>query len=315
MLKILRGRLRSILARTPVNSANQNMSHMPIKWRRSFFLKNLMLLLIPLMIPLVILGSMSIVITQRYIKDDINKNNQNVLTQMKENVELLLSEVDSLSLNFKDNSNVVVRLKALLGSTTMTREDLSSLNLIKSYLSSSAYGKPYIHSIYVYYENEREQFLSSSDGIVPISDFYDSSWYEDYQNKDDHTSMWTELRGITRYDFETNPTPVITIYKRLSPLNGVLVLNIRADFFQSSLNDISGYTNRKLVVLDESNRMIISNYPDQMSLPLSIEQLMHSTEEVVRLKQAGKAYVVSRLSSFKYDWTFLSIMEQRDIYQ
>lgn len=67
---------------------------------KNFFRKNLIIFLIPLLIPTLLLGSLSIAITQGYIKNQIAQNNTDLLNQTKSNIDLIFNEIDTLNIQF-----------------------------------------------------------------------------------------------------------------------------------------------------------------------------------------------------------------------
>ncbi|TXK74156.1 sensor histidine kinase [Paenibacillus sp. N3.4] len=291
------------------------LSHfLPSFFTRKLFIKNLLLLLLPLLIPLAILGSMSILITQNYVKEDINNNNLKLIQQVIDNIELTFSDLDSLSLIFKEYPDVITRLKPILNNPTVSLDDLAALNLIKSYLGASANAKSYIHSIYVYYNNGADQYLSSNDGIVTFANSLDTEWYGHFLKADNQTNIWTEPRVIKKYEFEEKGTPVITMYKKLFPIDGVLVLNIRSDAIQKVLSNAAAMPGQYNIIFDEHNHPLLSDGLAALS-DIRFEELLSSQHNFFTWKSGGKDYMVTKQVSKRLDWTVLSIVPQESIYK
>lgn len=70
------------------------------------FTKKLVFFIVPLLIPILISGILSTVITGPFLRKEIEKNNFNVLKQIKDNMELEFNELDSLSLHFNANPEI-----------------------------------------------------------------------------------------------------------------------------------------------------------------------------------------------------------------
>ena len=280
--------------------------------------------MIPLLIPLIALGTLATVITQKYVKEEINKNNINLLLQTKENIELILSELDSLNLNFSTNPAINVGLKRILrnDNESLTKNDFDKLSMIKNFVDSPANSRPYIHSIYVYYYNNKNQFLSTTSGITTLNNFYDTSWYTNVENQDKHTLIWTEMRDIKQYDFAKESTKVLTIYRKLySPgstaSDGVIVLNICAKYIESLLNNLETLPEQSILIVDENNQIIFRNHSANKMKHTNIEQIYRQSEPSFKVNPLirKKAYTISQIQSERYGWKYLSIVPQNIIYE
>jgi two-component system sensor histidine kinase YesM len=108
-----------------------------------------------------ILGVFSILITQHFIRVNVEKNNLNMLNQSKESIEIMLKDLDSLSLGFGSDPVITKRLKEILAADVYSMDMFDSLDYIKNYIDVPVNSKLYIHSIYVYFKNSRNRFISS----------------------------------------------------------------------------------------------------------------------------------------------------------
>ena len=286
--------------------------------RRSFFLKNLAMFLIPILIPFSILGALSSMITQRYVKEDINKNNINLLGQIQVNIELILNEMDSLSLNFDTNPEITNAVKRILGNSSATLENYKTTQIITSFIVAPTNIRPYIHSIYVYFNNDKNQFISSTNGLTQFSDFADISWYESYIKHTRSENLWVEPRGIKRYSFEKD-TEVITFYKKLySPgmekSDGVIILNILPTYIEKLLNDLMMFEGQNILVVDKDNKILFANKATILSDDIDLNIINRSTESFFRYDSPKKSYTVTQLPSGRYGWKYISIVPQSALY-
>ena len=281
--------------------------------RRKFFLKNLALFVIPLLIPLLILGALSIMITQRYIKDDINKNNLNLLNQTRENMELILNELDSFSVSFDTNPDITARIKTILWSKSSSYEDLTALRIMHNFLSAPANARPYFHSVYIYYGGQ-DRFLTSTEGLTSLSGFYDVSWLESYGRQDSKTLVWTEPREIRRYSFETQPMRLVTLYRRLLSGDGVIVLNINPDYINDLLGSLTILPSQYILVLDENGNSLFMNHPSSPE-DLDVGVVSQNAGEFSVIHTSENAYVVSKIRSDRYGWSYISITPRQSLYE
>lgn len=290
--------------------------------KRKFFFKNLTFFLILLLIPMLLLGTFSILVTQRFIKDNIEKSNINLLMQSKENIELILNEVDSLSLNFDKDPVIVKRLKELLSSDSITYEGLDSLDYIKNYVDVPANSKSYIHSIYVYYESGSSKFISSSQVLSDLRTYTDKAWYDSYQKKKELPSedLWFEAREVKLYEFDKKPTSITSIYKKLytpgsNSCTGVVVLNIHTPYVDNLLKSIATVSNQSIIVTDSSNNILFKNYKYPYIDNIDLSNLANNPGKFLNIKIEDTYYTATVIHSERYKWNYISIAPQKSLYK
>lgn len=284
------------------------------------FTKNLMMFLVPILIPLLTLGSLAIIITYRFIGNDINKNTNNLLTRASENIEILLGEVDSLYVNFGINPQVTVSLKGILSNPTLTDRDISQLDIIRSLMNGPAYSKPYIDSVYVYFNNEKQRFISTSEGFVSVDKTYDSTWYDDYIANYSKRTPWIKLREVKRYSFETNSKRLLTVYRNLQAYDntqssGLIVLNINMDYIEQLLDSLRTYPNQKIIILDESDNIICQSTGSSPLDNSEIKEILNQDNKFFFTFTSNKASVFSEILSQKYGLKYISIIPHQELYK
>ena len=286
--------------------------------RRRFFARNLLSFLLPTMIPILLLGSFSFFIVQTSIKKEVETNNNLTLTQMRNSTELIFSEIDTLSNNFCLNGRFVSKLKTLLESDSVDYDNANIQRWFSDIINASANAKPYIHSIYVYYETNKPNMFVSNRGITDISHYPDQHWYEQYQNAE-NTQTFLEARCVRSYNFEDPGTPVITIYNPLySPgsvtADGMLVMNIRCSYIEQMLSASDG--SQTVFLLDQTGNLLAKGSIEQPDHEeLDFEKLVSLPEATSPIWLNEKHYVVSRMSSNRYDISYFSVSDYSHIYR
>jgi two-component system sensor histidine kinase YesM len=254
-----------------------------------------------------VLGSFSIIITERYVKDEINKNNEAILKQNNENIELILSEMNYIYLTFGINTDVTLHLKRILNTSLYSLKDIWQLNMIESFLNAASYSKPYIQSIYVYFNNPAKNFLTTSGGITSLNNFYDREWFDRFENTPNDKLAWAEVRELKPYSFEANPIKILTIYKKVSALysgksDGVLVLNIYLDYIENFLNASTTIPQQKILILDENNNLICQNSNSNFTNSMDINKYKSNS-------------IISELKSMEYNLRYISIVPRKYLYR
>lgn len=278
---------------------------------KKFFLKDFILFLIPTVISLLIIGVLSFTVTHNFITQEIRNNNINILNQTKENVELMLNELDPLVILFDTDPEVVMRIRSFFDRTRFTMESVSFYRIIQSFVNAPANARPYIHSIYVYYDNDMGRFLSTREGLVQLDNFYDTQWYENFINAKEQL-IWSQARQINQYEFEN--TKVITIYRKLTLREGVIVLNILPEYIHMMISELNIQPNQTLMILDENSELLFCNHSlNEESQDEIIQKLVGlGDEETVIIHD--KPYVVMQVSSAKYNWRYISMVPYDFLY-
>lgn len=282
--------------------------------RSRFFLKHLLVTLIPLLAPLLIFGSLSIALIQNNLKNNINSNTVSLLNYTKETIELVLNENDRLSIVYDSNPDIGFEMDAILQHeyTTYDRNQVSKI--IKGFMNADPSARPYIHSIYVYYDSAPNNFFSSSDGVVNVERATDRSWYESYRKQDSSRPFWAETRTISRHSTDKEPLKVITVYHRMISRKGVIVLNILPRYIENILNNVTFMPNQNLLIMSEDNEVIFRNTREPLDGKIDLDVISRNPSEFFTAKFGNESYLVSQLQSARYGWKYFSIIPLRTLY-
>lgn len=270
-----------------------------------------------MLISLVVLGALSIFVIEKYIRQDIVDRNKNFLIQTKENIELIFHELDSLSSYIISSTNEFEKMQQILDKPELSREDYKYLISLKNIIDSPKEARDYIHSIYIYVQNESGKYLSTTTtGPILLRDTLDFSWYHSYVTHLGFEETWAEARILKRMTNNQPDTPinVITMYRILPNDKGVIVLNIKEDYLQQLLTSLSTTVGRNLVIVDNKNNIIFNELNFRLSYR-TVQKLISTPHTFFNMKIGEEDAVISKLDSTKYDWSFLSINPKTSLYQ
>ncbi|BBH21913.1 histidine kinase [Paenibacillus baekrokdamisoli] len=271
-------------------------------------------MLIPMLVPLLILGSLSTFLIKLYIQGQIDTNNKALLSQTKSYIELSFREVDSLSTNFSANPGLTVTMKDILKTGQFTDSNFDLLKVIRNFVDSTVYANPFIYSVYIYFDNDDQRFLSSVTGLNTADKFYDHDWYALYKNHSNER-VWTENR-IVKGRAPDKGTRIISIYNRLRLASGggVVVLNVKADYIESQLRQLPAIDSQCILLMDEHNR-IIAKSADLDYLKSFKNDVWTSKDPLPEeMKIDGRTYKVDTLSSSRFGWKYVSIVPKAALY-
>lgn len=280
---------------------------------RSFFLKNLMNLLVYLSLPVILLSIVMSLSTQRNVSQIMISHNENLLSQVRNNFELIIDNVDSINLTFSSNAEMIGMLKSILGEGIRSSSDHTYLNIIRNFLISSVAPRQYIHSTYIYWENEDKRIITSTEGLVSYETFFDKEWLESYEKmKNDNQIMMVESRSVRRYSFEEKPTNLLTFYQRLFNENGLVVMNLSTYYLENYINNLNLAEGQVLFILDSSKNIILHSESSIIPDADDIEQMMTGASES-SFSINGTPYLINRFNSEKYNWIYLTITPMASI--
>ncbi|WP_195282173.1 sensor histidine kinase [Harryflintia acetispora] len=288
--------------------------------KRRFFVQNLLLILMPMMIPILILGSFSTVLVQTTIKEEVRKNSSMTLSQVRNSTELIFNELDTLSINFYLNASFVSRIKTLLAADSVNYDNANIQRWFSEIVNTSANAKPYIHSVYVYYETAKPNMFVSNLGITDISRYPDQEWYQRYLGPDT-PQTFLEARNVRSYAFEDLGTPVVTVYRRLySPgatsSDGMIVMNIRRSYLEDILSIPDSSSPLSIFLLDNAGNVLAKGHDIRLdSSQFDFKELCALPAGISSVQSKDERYVVSQASSTRYDIKFLSLSANSDIYR
>ncbi|WP_289142685.1 sensor histidine kinase [uncultured Brevibacillus sp.] len=287
---------------------------------RAFFVRSLATFLIPMLIPLLVLGTLFSIIIQQYVKEEINRNNSNLLKQTEENITMFFDQLDSLNMHAVARVTDVP-LKRIFQKNELEANDYARLDELKQFIDSPAVARPYIESVYLYLKNDKHRLFNSTDGrLVKLDEFYDRSWFDTFlHQKGEKALVWTEPRTVRRYEMDNRSTYLkfISMYKKISVSDnddGVIVLNIKRDYIQNYLAEFSILKNQSLLIIDKNEEVIFKNNVENY-LKLDVRELLSRRSSFFPLELGDDSYIVSMLSSEKYGWRFFSIVPKASLYE
>ncbi|WP_040207488.1 sensor histidine kinase [Neobacillus jeddahensis] len=288
--------------------------------KRSFYFKNLTKLLIPMLIPTLILGSLAITLIHFYLKDKINQQNLNLLNQIQMNVEMIFDELNSINLSIAASAVEFIDLQNMLEKKWLSQEDYVRLASLKNIIDSPAIAHSYVDSIYIYIDNDKQHFLTSTTGgVVNLETFEDTSWYKDINRETTSEDVWTTKRTIFRKpdNFPIKKVEVISLYRSFTLANGkpgYIILNVNTDYLKDYLNGLYKMNGQNILTMDRNYQILFENHPVSLTESES-QSMVTSSKMVTTMRIQNVESIVFKLESEKYDWLFFSTIPKDSLYK
>lgn len=229
--------------------------------KRKFFIRNFVLIAMPAVLVTVLLGCMAVWMGYSNAVKEIRERQNQTVERIKSNVEVILSEADAQSLNYSVSPYIMVKLKALLENGYMEKENLDIAYMLKPFIDSNVNSKPYLHSVYIYLNNDNGNFFASGLGLANGLNYNDTGWIETVEREDPSKEQWLEERRISAYLKSSYMVDVISIYRRLygsvytRPI-GTLVLNIRKEYLENLMEGYCSYDGQIIAILREDGEVL-----------------------------------------------------------
>ncbi|MEA4859410.1 MAG: histidine kinase [Sphaerochaeta sp.] len=224
---------------------------------------------LPLVIVAFLLGGGAMALSRNFIRSNSVLQANQKLGEVRAYYDVRLDEMDSLSLMFSTNPEMMARLQRVLAEGgRVDLDNYREIRLIRSFLSAPANARPYIHNIYVYLENPQSLVLSADLAFIPLSQLEDSSWFSTYQQLSPTSQSFSER--VTLKEGTPTEQSVIRILRPIireaNTKVGVIVLDIKEEALSGAYNLIEGEV---LAVRNRSGELLFANpsfpfpYPEE----------------------------------------------------
>ena len=238
--------------------------------KKEFFIKSMILYLLPLFIPILLICSIAIFMLDNYVRSEIDRRNNESLVNYAGDIDNMINELEKINIILSTNSVVKLKLKSVLNGINENKgispDDYEIVNTIIDLLYSSLGFNPHIASMYIYFNNDTGWFLSSSNRFSNLDFFYDTDWISNYENnKSSPLQYWIQLRTINDFMFRENENvDVLTIYQKIyssgkTEPDGILVMNILEDSLNKELSLMLNRSDEYLLVLDHNGNILFKN--------------------------------------------------------
>lgn len=290
--------------------------------QRKYFLRNLVIYLLCFTFPIVLLGTSLIVYYRHNLQEELSSyadQSRNYILYNINSVLSLFSEETSL---FSSAPSLSLALYKLLNEESMDYKNNVYKNTIFSIISTSANLSIYANSIYIYFENPYGNFFSSLKEFTSLTspDNFDTDWYSLFQNAVTDEKQWITRRQVKYYSFAYEKN-TITIFRRLSSFQGVMVINLDANRLSELLSSSQIYDDALTLVTDNQGHVLFGG--SGVNGPEDYEEIVIDTSAIksntrlpfnsVNINGIDYIYFASNISD--YNLTMLSLIPSASVFK
>ena len=285
--------------------------------KMKFFRKTLSFFIVPVMIPILILGTLSGITLNRYMRQGIDERYEDRLESYRTRIDAMMDELEWLNMNLSNNPSIQFRLKNIISecSQGIPASSYDEINTVVDLLYGSYNANTAVESIYIYFNNAGKQFISSTNRITNLEYFFDQAWYDSYLDHfHEQEKTWSEFRVIEPYNFPGTTREILTIYRKIfSPgkrtPEGVIVLNVRRENINRTLNSLVKEGDHLFFITDRDGQLIFFN--DQ-ARTIAADPVWDSGSKVWYGQQH---YCVYKTVSREMEWNYYMAVPQKTAYQ
>lgn len=276
----------------------------------SIFIKNFVVVLFLLMVPLVGVYYLVFVYNDSTMRDEVSRASVSELTRIRDTVDIIMAEAESLSIRLGTDPDVELFLREDLVKYPLDYSMISRIRRIQDILGISNLTNPYVDKIQLYSGSGRNDYLLSASNGGKLDKFEHRWWYEEYTEKKTERKFWiSTLKQSDSMEY------AVVLFRQLpisgAKQDGLLIVNIGATQLEPLLKEIT--PEQEIYIVDRTGKIIYTQ--DQRLINQSIEtqhpQLpvpLFGTTYSDIIHDDGMDRIVSAVPSSRGEWTYLSVV-------
>lgn len=276
----------------------------------SIFIKNFVVVLFLLMVPLVGVYYLVFVYNDSTMRDEVSRASVSELTRIRDTVDIIMAEAESLSIRLGTDPDVELFLREDLVKYPLDYSVISRIRRIQDILGISNLTNPYVDKIQLYSGSGRNDYLLSASNGGKLDKFEHRWWYEEYTEKKTERKFWiSTLKQSDSMEY------AVVLFRQLpisgAKQDGLLIVNIGATQLEPLLKEIT--PEQEIYIVDRTGKIIYTQ--DQRLINQSIEtqhpQLpvpLFGTTYSDIIHDDGMDRIVSAVPSSRGEWTYLSVV-------
>lgn len=276
---------------------------------RSIFIKNFLVVLLLIMVPLAGLH----VLVFRYIdgamREEISRASLGELIRIRDSIDIVISEAERLSIRLGSNQDVEWLLSRKLIKSQQDYPTIQRIRRIQDQLQISTLTNPYIHKIMLY--SRYNDYVVTASNAGSLDKFGHEWWYNEYNHQKNKDSLW----------FSTLKPPdgnvaEMTLFRYLfadtqPEREGLFMVSLGANELDPLLKE---HTPAQEVYIVDKDGVVVyspnfasSNERFEHIHPDLSEVLLGNTSSQVTQKD-GKSYVITSAPSSGRGWTYILLV-------
>lgn len=223
--------------------------------QKKFFARRFRYYILILNIPMILIFLVTFVISERQREESLMLQANNTLSSMNTNLDLVINNVLFQNDQLTNNSHMLLALRKLLASeTNISYGEAIYLRNIRTLMGSITRTYPSIKSVYIYLDGY-DNFISSEEAVKKIKSENDLQWLNIYADMKEEEKTLVEIRSIIENNREEQ---ILTIFKRMLLLDGVVVMNVDMEKYKNLLDTILIDNKETVLICNSEGKFLFS---------------------------------------------------------
>ncbi len=272
----------------------------------SIFVKNFVLILLIVMLPLSIITMFIYSYFNRVMEDELKNVNKASLVKVRDTTDMIIRECNNIGLRVISDTNTLLYM---LSSESISDEVIlpNPVDYLKYMIQSFTLTNDYIDSIYIF--SRKKNYVISNRSSADLDYFFDRSWYETYMNKGKEKIFWMDARK-TQTSSVSNTHSYLSLFRVYDENAGVVIINIDLAKLGTIIND-NGNSNKNMediFILDKDNRVIYNKLENRIGSFYSddLNVLSGNRDGSFLVRDDGAKRIISVVPSSFSDWRYVS---------
>lgn len=276
----------------------------------SYFRRKLLPMLCLVIASFLILSTVICSIVEQSIQDKFDDNSIALLSQTSRSFDSVISEIYALTLILTYDTSTVKTIQNCLNSTNIHYSDID--NIRTSFVIPLIATRDYIDSIYIYFDNPNGFFIANTEGLMSVDTYFDSGWFASVMSPESKDRrIWSEVRSYNQYSDPLYARNVVTLYQRNLYQDGIVVLNLDQDYFNSQLDSMKSYEGQIIYVLDENGTLLFSTTGNNTLSAAEVNSMLSADSS----SQWENTYFLSSAKTNSTPkWSFVSVVPKKSLY-
>ncbi len=274
----------------------------------NIIIKSIVEIIVPVLLLVIFLSVIFYNNTMKSVEEQILNSNMSKLQSVSSMYDKTFESVENMLNFFHVNEKIKLYF---LAENPYVAEKKYALD-VKEKIESVDSLYDYIHSIYVYVENEKgEFFITSKDEAAFVQgEVYDSNWISQIRNTKREEGIYIYPRSM-----DNNYPFLVTFDKEFKKGNNRCIITVNIDLRELNNFIIPDKSEGFYILLND--KIIYNHYMKEMFCDISKDEFLSKIKQDPQsntfiVKNNGVEYVVSKIKSQHYDW-YYSVVNPTDV--
>lgn len=275
----------------------------------SILISNFLLILIVIILPLTCMFVYFYNSYNKSIETEMHRANNQLLSQIRSNMDIFVSEIDKTSYSFAADDYV----RTYVLSKDMTKSSqaiLQRTQYIRRIMDWHLLSNANIHSTYIYSKNNN--YVISNVGNNKLNEFSDNEWIDSYLQNQNSKPSWIQLRNVANIKGTFNTfLSFFYVIKPYTESEGVIITNVSIDVINNMISTVDKRLFNEMIITEANGNIVFCRNSEFIGKSINaIPYLanLSTTENLSKITTVKKSKVLLCMEKSDFnDWNYYSV--------